>query len=79
MWSKPLLVQFTNLLHACRGDCRAPAVKEFLEKHKNDQTFQARARAVIESFQMKQEFDKGPAVERKAILAPASSVVLKPS
>jgi len=72
MTSKPLLIQFTNLLHACRS-CDAPAVKEFLAKHKDDETFQRRARAVMDSWQVKQQFEKRYTEELAASRASAAS------
>jgi hypothetical protein len=54
---KPLLIQFTELLHEC-DDGNAPAVKEFLKKHEGDKTFLERAQVVLNSYQMKKDFEK---------------------
>ena len=52
--SEPLIIKYTNLLHKYR-DVNAKEVKEFVEKHKDDEVFVRRAQTLNELFALKKD------------------------
>jgi hypothetical protein len=52
--ARPLIIEYTNLLHKYRDPAAAP-VKEFLQKHSSDKVLLQRAQALNKVFRLKQE------------------------
>jgi hypothetical protein len=50
----PLIIEYTNLLHQYR-DPGAPAVKDFLRRHRADVVFRKRAEVLNRVFRLKAE------------------------
>ncbi len=51
---EPLIITYTNLLHKHR-DANAKEVKEFVEKHQDDEVFLRRAKTLNELFAIKKD------------------------
>jgi len=54
--ARPLIIQYTNLLHQYR-DPAAPAVKAFVAEHAKDKVFVRRTKALNRVFQLKRELE----------------------
>ncbi len=52
----PLSAKLSSLIHACNRDPDAPAVKEFIETHKDDAEFQRVVPAILYSFRLDRDF-----------------------
>ena len=51
---RPLIIQYTNLLHK-HGDPKTPAIKAFLEEHASDEVLLRRAKVLNKVFELKQQ------------------------
>ena len=57
--ARPLIIQYTNLLHQYR-DPEANAVKKFLKEHSGERVFVKRAQALNKVFRLKEELVETP-------------------
>ena len=57
--AKPLIIQYTNLLHQYRNP-EVDVIKKFVEKHSGDLVFVKRARALNKVFRLKEELVETP-------------------